>query len=364
MAIEDRIKDIEEEISSTVYNKATQHHIGKLKAKLAQLKDEQVKRASSGGGGYGFAVKKSGHGTVALIGFPSVGKSTLLNQLTDAKSEVGDYEFTTLDVVPGMMEHNDTKIQILDLPGIITGASSGKGRGREILSIARNANLILILLDVFNTHHIEVIKKELYSVGIRLDKKPPNVSIRRTQKGGIILNSTVNLTKIDDIIVRDIMNIYGYHNAEVTVHEDLDSDELIDGILGNRIYTPSLVVVNKVDLAPPEHLDNIKEELGYFIPISANKGENLELVKDKILEKLDVIRIYMKPQGEKADMDEPLIIKRRSSVRNVCEVLHKEFMDKFRYARVWGKSARYAGQIVGLEHKLEDKDVLSVIKGN
>ena len=363
--IDDRIKSIEEEISSTPYNKASQHHVGKLKAKLAQLKDDQEKRASSGGGGYGFGVKKSGHGTVVLIGFPSVGKSTLLNQLTDANSLIGAYEFTTLNVVPGMMTHNDTKIQILDLPGIIAGASSGKGRGREILSIARNANLILILLDVFNLQHIDVIKKELYDVGIRLNKKPPRVVFRKTNRGGIILNSTVNLTKIDDVMTRDIMNIYGYHNAEVTAHEDVSQDGLIDAILGNRIYTPSLVVVNKIDLVNPEYLKQIKEQIGSdFITVSADRGENIDCLKDKILEKLDIIRIYMKPQGEKADMEEPLIIKRNSTVKDVCEVLHKEFLDKFRYARVWGGSAKYKGQTVGLEHKLVDRDVLSVIKAN
>ena len=363
--IEERINQVEEEISSTPYNKASEHHIGKLKAKLAQLKEEQEKRASAGGGGAGFGVKKSGHGTVVLIGFPSVGKSTLLNQLTDAKSEIGAYEFTTLNVVPGMMKHKDTKIQILDLPGIISGASSGKGRGREILSIARNANLILILLDVFNAKHIDIIKKELYNVGIRIDKKPPKVVIRKTQRGGIILNSTVDLTKIDELMVRNIMNIYGFHSAEVTAHEDITPDELIDVILGNRIYTPSIVVVNKVDLADEQDIENLRSKLiTDFIPVSASLGGNINYLKDKVLEKLDVIRIYMKPQGEKPDMEEPLIIKRNSTVEDVCKVLHKEFLDKFRYARVWGKSAKYKGQIVGLGHKLKDKDILGIIKAS
>ena len=365
VTIEDRIKQIEEEITNTPYNKATQHHVGKIKAKLAQLKDEQEKRASSGGGGTGFGVKKSGHGTVVLIGFPSVGKSTLLNQITDAKSAVAAYEFTTLTVVPGIMTHNDTKIQILDVPGIISGAALGKGRGREVLSIARNANLILLLLDVFKPENIDVLKRELHSVGIRLDKKPPRIVIRRTQRGGITLNSSVKLTKIDDVMVREIMNIYGFHSAEVVAHEDIGPDELIDFIVGNRSYAPSLVVVNKIDLASEKDMENIKRVLGNdFIPVSANQGKNIGLVKDKILEKLDIIRIYMKPQGKKPDMEDPLIIKRESTVRDVCNELHKEFLDKFRYARVWGESVKYKGQVVGLGHKLKDKDILSVIKAN
>src|SRR5437870_9733811 len=116
MTIEEQIKAAEDEIKKTPYNKATQHHIGRLKAKLARLKDEQeTRRLKGGGGGPSYAVKKSGNATAGLVGFPSVGKSTLLNQITDADSAVAAYDFTTLDVIPGLLEHRGAKIQILDM---------------------------------------------------------------------------------------------------------------------------------------------------------------------------------------------------------------------------------------------------------
>ena len=111
-SIEKQIKEIEDEIFNTQKNKATEHHIGKLKAKLAKLKADIEKRKSAGAKGKGFAVKKSGDATVGLIGYPNIGKSTLLNQITDAKSRVGDYDFTTLDAIPGMMKYKGAKIQI------------------------------------------------------------------------------------------------------------------------------------------------------------------------------------------------------------------------------------------------------------
>ena len=382
--IEERIREIEEEIQNTPYNKPTQHHIGKLKAKLAQLKEVMMKR-SSGGKGTGFGVKKTGDGTVVLLGFPSVGKSTLLNQLTDAESRVGAYEFTTLKVIPGVMHYKGIKIQILDIPGIIDGASSGKGMGKKIISIARNADLILILLDVFQPEQLEVIERELYSAGISLDQEPPRVKIRKMARGGVNLASSMELTKIDEKMVRSILNVNGIHNAQVTVHEDIGVNQFIDVVMGNRVYLPSLVALNKVDLVRGEEVDLVRGDevdlvtedkidlagdeylrLGKkrkVIPISAEKGINLEKLKVEIFKKLNLIRIYMKPQGKKPDYEEPLIVRRGSTVSDVCDKLHREFKEKFRYAKIWGNSVKFGGQEKGLDHILEDGDVLTIIKG-
>ena len=95
-----KIQELEEELSKTKYNKKTQHHIGLIKAKIAELREKEASKKKSGGTGY--TIKKSGHATVALLGFPSVGKSTLLNALTKADSKVGSYDFTTLDLIPGL----------------------------------------------------------------------------------------------------------------------------------------------------------------------------------------------------------------------------------------------------------------------
>ena len=141
--IEEQIKALEEEIFNTQKNKATEHHLGKIKAKIAKLKAQQeLQKIKGGGGGRRYYIKKSGDATVALVGFPSVGKSSLLNYLTNSKSAVADYQFTTLEVIPGVMKYKGAEIQILDMPGIIKGAAKGKGRGREVITAARAADII------------------------------------------------------------------------------------------------------------------------------------------------------------------------------------------------------------------------------
>lgn len=360
--IEEQIKAIEEEISKTSYNKATQQHIGRLKAKMARLKEELEKRRSSSGTGKGYSVKKSGNATVALVGFPSVGKSTLLNKLTDANSDVGSYNFTTLDVIPGIMEHDHAKIQVLDLPGLIAGASKGKGRGREVLSVVRSADLIILVLDIFETH-VEVLVRELEESGLRLNQHSPDVVIYRRERGGVTIKSTVELTKMDEEIAKTVVVEYGYINADVVIREDVSEDQLIDVLVGNRIYAKALVILNKVDLVDEERVRSILEELSEFdpIPVSAEKDEGLETLTEAIFEMIDLIRIYMKPQGQEADLDEPMIVRRGSTIGGVCDQIHRGFRPNFRYANVWGKSAKFPGQTVGIDHRVEDEDVISII---
>jgi len=205
VGIPEKIKAIEDEIHKTQINKATEHHVGLLKAKMARLKREmeegtQKRTLSTGGGSSGFDIRKGGDATVILIGLPSVGKSTLLNRLTNARSRVGSYQFTTLTAVPGMMDYRGSKIQILDMPGIIEGAASGKGLGKKVLSIARSADLVLIVLDVFQPHHLTVIKKELFGIGIRIDQKPPDVLIEKASSGGLSINILVPIKMPEKLI--------------------------------------------------------------------------------------------------------------------------------------------------------------------
>ena len=365
-SLEEQIHEIEDELKNTKYNKATSLHIGRLKAKIAKLKDEAVSRAmKSSGTGDGYSVKKSGDGTVVLVGFPSVGKSTLLNQLTGAKSETAAYSFTTLTVVPGLMEHKGAKIQILDIPGLIAGAAMGKGRGKEVIAVVRTADLIIILGDVFNGRHIDVLMKELYDAGIRINRPQPDITIKKTGVGGVRL-STVGSVELDLEEIRSILAENKIMNAEVLIRGNVTQEDFIDAMIGNRRYIPAFVSINKVDLVDKQTGKEIEDSLLELfdvnpIMISAHSGYNIELLKDAIYNHLGFIRIFLKPVGGPADMEEPLIVRTDSTVEDVCNRLHREFVARFRYAKIWGDSVKHDAQRVGLPHVLADGDILTIV---
>ena len=362
----DKIREIEDEIRNTKHNKSTNAHVGRLKAKLAKFKREQQNQllggSKSDGGGYD--IRKSGDSTVALIGLPSVGKSTLLNSLTNQQSAIGAFEFTTLEAIPGILEHNGAMIQIIDLPGIISGASKGKGRGKQVLGVARSADIILIVLDVFDAAtQMRLIEEELFYFGIRLDREKPDIVISRTAKGGIAIASLKILTKIDEKTIKAIMNEYRIINADVTIRSDIDADELIDVIEGNRVYISSLIVLNKVDLASAKLMEITKKKLPRVdLSISAQEKLHLVELKDSILDTLKLIRIYLKPHGGETDWEEPLIMREGTSIADVCDKLHGSFRKEFKYARIWGSSIKHDGGKVALKHILFDEDVLTIVR--
>ncbi|UCD14359.1 MAG: GTP-binding protein [Thermoplasmatales archaeon] len=361
-SIEEQIKAIEEEIFNTQKNKATEHHIGKLKAKIARLKEEAEKRKSARAKGKGFSIKRSGDATVGIIGFPNVGKSTLLNRLTGASSKTGDYDFTTLEAIPGIMKYKGADIQMLDLPGFIKGASEGKGRGREILSAVRNVDLLLLMIDVQHIEHLEIIERELYGAGLRLNQKSPDVVVTKKAQGGITVHSTNTLTNLNERLIKSIASEFVI-NADVTIREDITEDQLIDSFSRNRVYVSAMVVINKIDLVTQEILDKNVEELKgrYVVTISAEKGDGLKLLRENIFSHLKLIRVYMKPVGKQTDYDEPLILRKGDRVENACKKLHRDFMRNFRYASVSGPSAKHDVQKVGLKHKLKDEDILTIV---
>lgn len=342
-------------MARTQRNKATEGHLGLLKAKLAKLKRELIEPSGGkgGAGGEGFDVKATGDARVGLIGFPSVGKSTLLTKLTGTYSESAAYEFTTLTCIPGVYNYKGTKIQLLDLPGIIEGAKDGKGRGKQVIGVARTCTLIVIVLDAMKPlTDKRIIERELEGFGIRLNKKKPDIMLKRKDKGGVTITKAhgLNMTKMSEETARSILHEYRISNAEVIFKSDNTIDDLIDVIEGNRIYVPCIYAINKIDAISIEELD-LLAKVPHYVPISAKDEWNFDEFMQKVWEYLDLIRIYTKPKGQIPDYEAPVIIPRtRSTVHDFCGKIHKSLQKEFRFAQVWGTSAKHNPQKVGKEH--------------
>ncbi|KAL6120815.1 hypothetical protein NUSPORA_02386 [Nucleospora cyclopteri] len=360
MSTLDKIKEIEAEMARTQKNKATSNHLGLLKAKLAKLRKEiQTPIKGSSSTQEGFDVSKSGVARIGFIGFPSVGKSTLMSKLTGVHSEVAAYEFTTLTAIPGIVQYNGAKLQIIDLPGIIEGAKDGKGRGRQVIGVAKSCSLIIICLDVTKPlMHKKVIERELEGAGIRLNKQPARIKITKRDRGGI--NSTGG--NIDMDLMKGILQEFRISNAEITIQGDPTIDEFIDAVAGNRKYVPAVYVLNKIDAISIEELD-ILSRIPHAVPISANHSWNFDVLMKRIWDYLDLIRIFPKPKGQPIDYDEPVILRnKKRAISDFCNSIHRQILSKFKFAVVWGTSVKHQKQKVGKDHTLNDCDVVQIIK--
>ncbi|OLL26909.1 GTP-binding protein 1 [Neolecta irregularis DAH-3] len=354
MGITEKIKEIEIEMARTQKNKATEYHLGLLKAKLARYRAQLLEPAAGSGKspGEGFYVRMSGDARVAFIGFPEIDiivKSTLsfsadseIFQLTKTKSEVASYEFTTLTAIPGVIEYDGAEIQALDLPGIIQGASEGKGRGRQVIAAAKTADLILIVLDCAKSRD----QRRLLEI---------------KTGGGITFNATCKLTHIDERTVQGILREYQIHNANVLIREDVTLDDFVDVILeSHRKYIKCLYVYNKIDCISLEEVDRLAREPNTVV-ISCEWSLNLDYLLDRIWDELGLLRIYTKKRGQYPDFKEALIVRDNSTVEDVCHAIHRNIAENFKTCYVWGRSAKHQPQRVGLNFPVADEDVISII---
>lgn len=360
MSLQDEIEETKKKLRETPVNKSTETERARLKSKIARLKEKKEKKEKgTGASGQGYAVRKQGDATVALVGPPSAGKSTLLNGLTNADSEVADYEFTTLDVVPGMLDYRGAKIQILDVPGLIGGAAAGKGGGKEVLSVVRNSDLVLRLTDPDRIDLLYTMSEELYDAGIRLNTDPPDMKIVEKGEGGIEISAPSGL-ELEEETVRDVLAERGFLNCKVVIREKMDLDRFIDGVMDNRVYLPSLACLNKTDTLEDGEVDEILENNPGIVPISAQERINLDRLEEEIWNRVELMKIYTREGGKETDKEEPLVVDEGSTVKDIRENIRKKFSGTFRYAKVWGGSAKFPGQKVGEDHELEDEDIVEL----
>ncbi len=357
------MEELKEQYKKTKYNKATNKYLGQLRKKIANIKKEIASK--KGPTGTGFAVKKNGDASIALVGFPNTGKSSFLGAVTDAESKVAAYAFTTLTVVPGMMEYKGANIQVLDVPGLIEGASLGKGGGKKVVSVIRVADFIVFMVDVNSPWQLYKLLDELYAFDIRVNTGPPLIRVEKKKAGGTEIEPNGHKIPDKQSIIA-LLSEAKIFNSNIVFYQDSTIEQFCDILDDSILYMNAIVLLNKIDTVDPAYTKAVKEELqkttGMSVtPISASKELNLEAAKEAIFKKLGLMRIYLKPKGGVADMVKPFIVKSPCTVLQVARSLHPKSINKFRHAFITGKSARFENQRVGKEHKLSDEDILTLI---
>jgi ribosome-interacting GTPase 1 len=301
---QERLAALREMLSQIPKHKGTEKLQADIKKKIAQVRVGGGKKKGGSRRAPLHNVERSGAAQVAIVGPPNSGKSRMVAELTSADPEVADYPFTTRSPVPGIVNVDKIPIQLVDLPPVTSGYSEP-----WLVDLVRNADLLLILLDLGSDEildHWDAVVSALGTFRVSIDT-PAGPADR-------------------EIGVR-------YHQA--------------------------VVAGNKADLPGAAERLEILAELGGppLRPISIETGEGVRKLLADVVQVLDVIRVYTKVPGKDADLGEPFVLPRGTTVAGAARAVHKELGENLKLARAWGERF-HDGQPVGRDLVLEDGDII------
>jgi len=304
---QEKIAILKQMFSIMPKHKGTNRLQGEIKAKISKLNKEIIEKKQKGGKRiYSHYIPKQGAGQVVLIGPPNAGKSQIISKVTDVDAEVAPYSFTTYKPIVGMMTFEDIKIQLIDTPPIAENSIES-----YLAEVIKNSDLILLIVNLGSDDILEEI----------------------------------------DTIIKELKKM------KILIWLKEKKAEKEEG----WTYKRTIMVANKIDIKGANDrliaLREFYEDKFPLISISAKEEKNLKNFKEKIYEALQIIRIYTKAPGKPIDKNEPVILKKGNNVLEAAQAVHKDFVSKLKYARIWSKN-KFDGQEVKKDYILKDGDVL------
>lgn len=366
-----RIVELEKLLSLAPRHKGGERMVGDYRKKLAILKAKLEKqreqdRARKGArGAEEGVIRKEGAGQVCLLGVTNSGKSTIINSVTNAELDVGDYPFTTPIPTPAMLTLEDINIQLVEIPGLFDGFRES-GIGRQALAVARNTDCIALIIDLSQDidTQMDIILSELDGARVRLNREQSAVRIERVGLGGHMIYGAQNYQG-DIEEVREYLRARRISNIIVRFQQPATFEQLVDAMDASVAYVRALVVATKGDVPGSEdRFAELIEKYGErfeIIPISAETGENLDGMEWALYNHLDILRIYTKIPGKRRE-DKPIVLPEGAIVEDAAAKVHKElFVERFRAAVIFRANDKIKRRQVGLGYPLEDGDVLQLM---
>jgi hypothetical protein len=363
----EKIRLMQEFLSLCPKHKGTEKLLSQVKRRISQLKEE-VERSESRrkGSRKGFFIEKSGAAQVVLLGPTKVGRSSLLRAVTNAKPPVGEHPFMTKEPTPGMLPYQDIQFQIIEAPAIVRGAADGKGGGAQILGLARNADGLIIMVDLSedSVAQYELVSSELERAQILRQRLQGEVEVeKRVYGAGIQFIWEGSLADCTTAQIVDLLREYRITSALVRVWGKVTLDMVEDALYGSAIYKPTLVLANKADLPGAEEAyRRLREAIPDLevLAVSCIEPEGLvDLLGGALFRLLGIIRIYTKELGKEPSKI-PFVAGEGATVEDLAKMIHSDFLKNFNYARIWGPNAKFQGGRIGLGYVLRDGDIIEI----
>jgi len=301
------IAALEEMLAIMPKHKGTDKLKADLRRRISKLKSKQQAKKKLGRRDRGYKIEKEGVGQVVLIGAPNVGKSSLVAALTNADPQVAEFPHSTWKPTPGMMYFEDIQIQLIDTPPL-----SRDHTEPWLFDIIRRSDMLLVVVDV---------------------QADP-------------------LQQLEDTIL-----FLEEHRIAPLKLSDLHEDKV------GWAFLPFLVVANKND----DHLmdenfeifKSLLKDEWLLVNVSAKTSHNFDTLKQTLFNRLEIVRVYTKTPGKEPDLGTPFVLKKGSKIEDLAAKIHKDILEKFKSARIWGKNV-YDGQMVQRDHILQDGDIVEV----
>jgi len=366
---QEKIEKLREFLSLVPKHKGTENLRAQAKRKIAILRREitEKKRKKTGKGGPKFFVEKEGDAQIVVLGPTNVGRSSLLSLLTNAKVAISEYPYTSREPTPGMFQYQDLRFQVVEAPALMEGSADGGAWGLRTLAAARNADGLLLMVDLSQdaVRQFSMISRELERARILTREPKARVKIERKSVGvGLRIVLLGRLIDCNSKDVEQLFRSYRIRDATIKIQGEVSLDDIEDAIFESTAYRPAILVANKTDFPNTtrriKQLESFVGEKLKIIPVSCKAKTGLEKLGSEIFKMLNVIRVYTKEPNRRFPSEKPFTIRKDSTILDLAKRIHSDFYEQFSYAKIWSKRLRFSPQKVGSSFVLEDGDTVEI----